>query len=227
MNKRIVGLLGIVTLVAIIPATVWHDHAEDRWTKWVYDYQPLIAGAFAIFAAYLTVNTMRETDDRQELRHQELMRLSLKRDQLIARRAVHPQVLDIAECERDLEKIEAQISSAGYDAFIQDCGTAGHNPLYVVCANLTDIIGRDQLSAVKTLLDHEGYRAFQLLEKELKELLKSNQTVTSDGSQYAMHSMRPNFPNIKGKKLLDELKTTRLRLHQLNESIVSLAAEYD
>lgn len=65
--------------VAILAAT-FHDDTVTSFERWVRDYQTLISGFAAIFAAYVTVTQMQQSDDRQEERHRELVRLGQARD---------------------------------------------------------------------------------------------------------------------------------------------------
>ncbi|GAA5626998.1 hypothetical protein Brsp05_02281 [Brucella sp. NBRC 12953] len=231
MNNRIIGLAALVAFVAIVPPTLWHDHLNDPWAKWVYDYQPLIAGAFAIFAAYLTVNTMRETDDRQESRHQELMRLNLRRDQLIARRAAHPQVIDIQECERDVEELIYEIQSTDYNSWIMSVSNETRvNSLTPVVRELKDVLLRDQLDAVKPLLDQRGYRALQILRRELDLLVKVSSKVESDIIDYNRgKGYVPSHDEGERRRqiVISKLEIIGHQLPHLNESIVVLAGEYE
>ena len=54
---------------------------------WAYAYQTLIAGVFAVAAAWFTVLKMQAVDDRQQDRHTELVRMALRTDRLRALRA--------------------------------------------------------------------------------------------------------------------------------------------
>ncbi len=231
MNNRLIGLFALIALIAIVPPTMWQDHSEDRWAKWIYDYQPLIAGAFAIFAAYLTISTMRETDDRQELRHQELMRLNLKRDQLIARRAAHPQILELQDSREDIVGLTELFREVDYIDWITSMvGDPQCNQFSLLVSGLEDILQRDQFDAVKPLLDQSGYRALQIVRKELEILRTLSAEVTNDIASWENGNGYTPFTHEAERRQFSIQQSLRI-MHQhiasLNESIVALAGEYE
>ncbi len=65
----------------------------NPWRDWLYDFQSLIGGIFAIVAAAFTVLQMRISDERSERRHKEVLQLQLRADGLRLERmyfALHP-----------------------------------------------------------------------------------------------------------------------------------------
>lgn len=81
---------------------------------WLYRYQTIIAGILAIVAAGWTVVEMRRTDQRQQLRHEELMKINLRADRLRARRAAFPYA--------DLIESGCNELDAGLAAFVEAGG---------------------------------------------------------------------------------------------------------
>ncbi|GAA2867240.1 hypothetical protein GGQ99_001318 [Aminobacter niigataensis] len=102
------GALGIILGVA------WMD--LDHQAKWLYDYQTLITGIAAVGAAFITVSAMSRSEERQQQRHDELMKLNLRADRLRARRAAYPHSEQLEQSTRRLEKAIA--------AYGQDQGQA-------------------------------------------------------------------------------------------------------
>lgn len=230
MNNRVIGLFAVAAFIAIVPPTIWKDHTEDHWVEWIYDYQPLIAGAFAIFAAYLTINTMRETDDRQELRHQELMRLNLRRDQLIARRAAHPQSLEIQDCREEISNVVLFLRDTRYNEWITSVVVTRFTPFALLVAELEDVLFRDQFDEVKPLLDQSGYRALQITRKELEYLKAQSDQFTVDVINWRNGTgFLPSMDEADRKHygIQQRLKLINHHLGLLNESIVTLAGEYE
>lgn len=228
MNNRMIGLICIIAFFVVVPPTVWHDRNTDKWVQWVYDYQPLIAAAFAIFAAYLTINTMRDTDDRQEKRHQELMTLNLRRDQLVVRRAAHPQMLDFQDCLTDFKTVLSRIEATNYSDFIKSEAKAP--TMHRLYRELQSIVERDQLTAVKPLLDHTGYRALQIL----RQLADQNNVdihlarFNLDIGNFYRSGYVADFETGQAQmiKFIDRLRTICAQLPVLNESIAALVEEY-
>lgn len=54
---------------------------------WLFRWQTLVAGLLAVGAAAITVSQMQWTDDRQELRHRDLIKLAVRSDRLKLERA--------------------------------------------------------------------------------------------------------------------------------------------
>lgn len=72
-QAKVLGFIATIVLSAIWAPT-FGNIKSDVWTRWVYNYQALIAGFAAAGAAYLTVREMRSSTDKQ---------LNLMREQLV------------------------------------------------------------------------------------------------------------------------------------------------
>lgn len=92
----------------------------------LYDYQTLVTGLLAIFAAILTVVEMRRSDASSERRHAEAlkssaaqheaaMKLAVRSDRLRVQRALHPQFLEI-KMMRKMFKSQCSAASEMRDA---------------------------------------------------------------------------------------------------------------
>ncbi|TBA43812.1 hypothetical protein ELH39_16395 [Rhizobium ruizarguesonis] len=60
------------------------------WQAWIFAFQTLIAGFFAVGAAFITVRQMQASDWKSEKRHNELMELSLRADRAKVARSFFP-----------------------------------------------------------------------------------------------------------------------------------------
>ncbi|MGR8925050.1 hypothetical protein ACU8MB_15040 [Rhizobium leguminosarum] len=60
------------------------------WQAWIFQFQTLLAGLFAVGAAYATVNQMRTSDVRADQRHSEVLELAIRSDRLKLERALVP-----------------------------------------------------------------------------------------------------------------------------------------
>lgn len=76
LTKFIAPVVGLITVVVI----AFSAAMNDPWYARLKDWQTLITGLLAIFAAYITVLQMRISDERAEERHRDLMGLSLRKD---------------------------------------------------------------------------------------------------------------------------------------------------
>lgn len=85
----IAGLIGFLLGISL--------HQVTPETTWLYDYQALVAGFMAIAAAGVTITAMTWIDFRQQKRHEDLMRLNLRRDRLRFRRAAVPVIERVSD----------------------------------------------------------------------------------------------------------------------------------
>ncbi|MEH7868770.1 hypothetical protein V7795_16540 [Rhizobium laguerreae] len=84
----------------------------DPWRDAIYDFQTLITGLAAVGAAYLTIRQSqsalalsREIEQKSELRHRQMMALTLRADRLKVSRSVEPFLPAIIQAIADLKSI--------------------------------------------------------------------------------------------------------------------------
>ena len=111
-KRRILLLIAIVVGVAVLGPALFGEPREqnggDPWRNFVFDFQTLLTGIFAVGAATWTVLTMELTDTRSEERHRQLMAVSLRSELRAVDRALNPQADEI-------EEILGYLWSADYD----------------------------------------------------------------------------------------------------------------
>ncbi len=116
-TRRILLLIAIIVGVAVLGPALFGQPREpnsgDPWRNFVYDFQTLLTGIFAVGAATWTVLTMEATDTRSEQRHRQLMAVSLRSEIHAIDRALNPQINDIQDILIDLW-------STDYDPFDAD-----------------------------------------------------------------------------------------------------------
>lgn len=227
-NSKIV-LIGIaVTIVsAIVLPILFGDLANDPWTKWVYNYQALISAVFAIGAALITVNTMRDTDDKQEKRHQELMSLNLRREKIIARRAAHPQLEEIEDCIRDIIDINGIIVSSDLDMRAKILHQKYTDEIIKIINSCKDIIGREQIIEAKELLPPMGYRSIQISENIIKRIINNTERLHTLFYNYGVVVTATRETFVKySQEITDDLDKLAIQLTILNGSIADMVDEY-
>ncbi|MBB3916186.1 hypothetical protein [Rhizobium fabae] len=80
----------------------------DPWRNFIYDFQTLIAGFFAVGAAFVTFHQMQRFDARSEKRHEEQIKLALRPDVLRMQRANSPSVETMREWRDDMRRISSK-----------------------------------------------------------------------------------------------------------------------
>lgn len=88
---------------------------NDPWWKFVYEFQTLIAGTLAVFAAYLSIAQMRFSEESQELRHRELVEKSENPTRLLVDREVRLKLTLLSGIKKNIEKISTQIVNDDLD----------------------------------------------------------------------------------------------------------------
>nr|WP_272212376.1 hypothetical protein [Marinicella sp. W31]MDC2878290.1 hypothetical protein [Marinicella sp. W31] len=82
--------------------------------RFVFDYQTLVSGTLAIFAAVLTVNQMRMSDRQAKERHRELADLQIRPYRLKVERLCQPALQDLLILCGDIDEMGAlQVPEAG------------------------------------------------------------------------------------------------------------------
>lgn len=152
-------LIGI-GLFVVLNAVILGDEKNGLWL-FVYKFQTLITGIFAIIAALITVRTMRITDERQELRHRELISLNLRRDRMRVRRAADPQLDLIAWHKRNLGYRIEQFNQDTEYQLTKIISSEFANYLIAECKAIQGLIARKQIKEVKPLISPEGFSSIQ------------------------------------------------------------------
>jgi hypothetical protein len=85
------NLLKAVEIAIAISLGYFLGRAAETWhpnpSRWIYDFQTLLAGGLAVLGAAWTVIQMNRTDDGAQKRHEELVKLQLRADRLMVLRA--------------------------------------------------------------------------------------------------------------------------------------------
>jgi hypothetical protein len=120
------AFIGVALPIVTIVMVMMFGGQSDPMTIWLKDWSTLIAGLAAVVAAVMTVYQMRQTDEgqqmrfreaeeRQEDRHRQLVRLTLRSDQLRAERATFPTALDVRIWLDDLARFRLRHAAIGED----------------------------------------------------------------------------------------------------------------
>ncbi|MCY1669318.1 hypothetical protein [Rhizobium sp. SL86] len=123
-------ILLVVIIAAIVPSIIFGEprliegqRGGDAWRNILFDFQTLIGGLLAIFAAWWTVDTMERTDVSAEARHQrtidegravernsharhqELVDLSQRAEKLKVERVINPQRSEVEVLDRKARQL--------------------------------------------------------------------------------------------------------------------------
>jgi hypothetical protein len=115
-------LFDLVPTISFILVFIVIFGAPEGGTFWnrLEKFDGLIAGALAIFAAFITVRQMRKTDDVQDERHTQIMALSLRPAHLTLNRAVTPHLDLLATLHQALFQHARAISDASEEVLWKD-----------------------------------------------------------------------------------------------------------
>ncbi|OVE87980.1 hypothetical protein B7W89_18840 [Agrobacterium tumefaciens] len=96
-----------LTFMAVVLFTLfWITKGEaDGAKRFIYDYQTLITGIAAVFAAGVTVRQMITSDKKQDKRHQEGMAFAMRGEMRRMDRGLHPQLQDLETVAQRMNKL--------------------------------------------------------------------------------------------------------------------------
>ncbi len=165
IRKAILGALVVALLAAVVPPILFGDAPQfddrkggDTWRNTIYDFQTLFTGLAAVAAAAMTILVMERTDARQEARHRELVRLSLRADLLRISRAVYPQ---LDELPHFLEEIDTLCRAFAGDTSKIRKSIYDDPPRYVrTIKDLSTFMNRPVLREARPLFDRDTAYAY-------------------------------------------------------------------
>ncbi|MER8560095.1 hypothetical protein [Mesorhizobium sp. M0578] len=118
MERHEAWFVAITTaVIGFIAGMAWSDF--DHQARWLYDYQTLVTGTLAVAAAFITVNAMNKTEDRQQKRHDQLIEMTADSSRLKFQRAAFFAPLFLEEA-KDLDMAFARMMDA--EATTQEAG---------------------------------------------------------------------------------------------------------
>lgn len=161
----------ITTLVALGMALGAAIDSELSMENWLYRWSTLLAGILAVSAAFITVRAMMHTDVRQQFRHEQLMKLNLRSERLIAVRAAElwanplrhrAQEFEVfrSKLPEDNQKIEAA-KATDLAIEIKDCAK-----------NVLVVITHRSIVSTADIADSETYRFVAMEEGVLGHIIQ-------------------------------------------------------
>lgn len=191
-GNAVLGAVAVTGLCVVFLPTVFGERSTDVWAKWIYDFQSLFGGLFAVVAAYLTVRQMRESDEQQSSRHRELMELNLRKDKLIIQKAYDPQVAELYEANIFLNRYVEFIVFKDHTHGTHPAIEGRHDFLRIV-RSVEDVLQREQILQVKPFLDQKGLRALQMVAENLSIVLPFAQEMVNVYNLSQYYDEQPRF----------------------------------
>jgi hypothetical protein len=167
---RVIIAGSMLTFVCLLLPAIFGGR-DDVWGQFIYDYQSLIAGMLAVFAAAIAVSQSAVAEASQERRHREQMFLSQRRDLFAISRMANDLTLRlnyVAERSREFDEFELPNSVDGWSR--EACTT--YLSLLRSASRLFDrmeTIG----DLERGLFDAELEVSFVLYRRQLEELLQN------------------------------------------------------
>lgn len=167
---RVIIAGSVLTFACLLLPAIFGGRA-DVWGKFIYDYQSLIAGMLAVFAAAIAVSQSARAEASQERRHRQQIYLSQRRDLFAISRLTNDLTLRlsyVAERSREFARFELPNSVDGWS---RDARTT-YLSLLRSASRLFD-----RLEAIgdleRGLFDAELEVSFVLYRRQLEELLRN------------------------------------------------------
>lgn len=201
----------IVASVFIVASLADEKNSQDGW---VYRYQTLITGVFAVGAAYLTVWQMRNTDAESERRHRELARLQVRSERLKIERMLFPQFGELREHYKQLKKFtlpsliitaSEEAKNEAFFAFADEGGAIERTSLAI-----TQILSREAWAGAEPLFG--GF-----LRYELERLTEDLNKLTWQGKMIRQYSSE----KAKSRRIGDAWKTSETGYRRREQTMLN------
>lgn len=230
-EKHFLALAGIVAFTGFVVPTMFSDRKTDTWVTYIYDYQGLLTGILAVGAAYVTVRQMKETDELQEKRHGDMLRLSIHPNRLLVHRAARPNTkLLRAAIKRTIELInEEQLASEPTPEYVDD--------VVAVFMTIVEIAKSDEIEKARALFEPALNQRTAFLQSHAsdlnssRKLLEKSYTTTHQTDGTLNHRWRiANGPEYV-VEVLQDIRETVYAIdsngREFAELLDELAAFYD
>lgn len=155
------------TRCAIPVAETLGDRCGNPISNWLYDFQSLVAGTLAIFAAYMTVEQMRRGELEQGKRHREMIEINSRRDWIRIRRAFYPQVEELRQSIEILQPLPFFMGLPFEDDRRKKV-ISTPSIYWDAVDTIASVVEREQLLDIKELFDAEVLRDFQMTVTNLR-----------------------------------------------------------
>ena len=226
----------IAFIIVVLFSLFWVTKGEaSSANKFIYDYQTLITGIAAVFAAGYTVRQMRITDEMSEKRHRELVSLQLRADRLRVERSLFPALGDLEDSFKKVRDINLSVVQKILDDE-PDNARLLIESLERACFDAISILGSSQFKAAEDLFDGDLTLRYSVAYDELMGLEGACRTCISDFSSMAAADRANNIRNVELfagllKKSLDEMKPLKSSLQiafaDLNVCLEMMKKEYE
>jgi hypothetical protein len=111
-NRILLAIVIAISTGLLLPAVFGEPRTEnstgDAWRNFIYDFQTLLTGFFAVAAAFVTFYQMQKFDAQSAKRHEEQVKLAFRPDVLLMERAYSPSVETIREWRDDMRRISSK-----------------------------------------------------------------------------------------------------------------------
>ncbi|MCI9865842.1 hypothetical protein RHIZ_07800 [Rhizobium skierniewicense] len=237
MREKRFWLIPAVIVVIPILLMVFLAASEDKsifvsngnaTRQFVSEFQTLIGGIFAIFAAYFTVWQMRTTDSQAERQHAQQMALSIRHDGLTIDRASSP---DLQEIDDALEKIEDLMVSLKNPQTGRQLLREEVDLVFGTVEFLSDRLNRPNVKAAEKLFHGDLTEHLQKARDEIeaalnckRQIVHYNSITRSDDYAYANDYYERELPAIRETfvSVADAARNFRVGLEALGNEYKSV-----
>ncbi len=80
--EEVLTMVVVIGFVCFVLVPILAEQPDKNWVHYIHEFQTLIAGVFAVLAAYITVKTMMAIDKKQAARHDQILAFEMQRDAL-------------------------------------------------------------------------------------------------------------------------------------------------
>ncbi|MEN5297861.1 hypothetical protein ABE530_05840 [Brucella sp. TWI559] len=202
---------------ALPDATATGDRCGNPFSNWLYDFQSLIAGTFAVVAAVATIRQMAKADAFEEQRQKKAIAFALRREK------------SVADSFSRFTSAQSFATSASIALLFDTVGkrnnymwTYAERQLFWVavetCYELETTLAHEVVDRATEFMPADVYFPLNEAQSRLKELRNKIPDISSTVDFYTNSDCLPSRYDHEIEFILSEIQSNSLRL---NRSIVS------
>ncbi len=178
------------------------QHGGDSWRNILYDFQTLFTGILALGAAALTIVQSRLIDERQQNRHNDLLRIQMRPDKLRVERA-EVAVDHVKKCYMLISGWRVPLIRNDGQRFSAD-EYQNLNVVTHITGQMSKNLAREEIREIRDLFDGTLHSHYDELKRDLEVFLNTLATLSKSDGQVVEVDIRRGLSS--GFKMNDDLR---------------------
>lgn len=204
----------VTTLIALGMAIGAAIDNEFNLEQWLLSWSTLLAGILAVGAAFITVRAMMHTDARQQSRHEDLVKLNLRGERLVAMRAAELWAGPLKNFGNTLLSLHHELPENN-DKIGFDMARSVADRASKAASNIITIFKHDSFISAASISNPETYKTVKIQEEIMRTIVNKSGYLAANVSSVKVGET---------EKRVDAYKEFRQSLLDSSRDIVAIAA---